>query len=319
MTENKNNNNTLTRRDFLKLTGLYGFVTMGLKPMEKLVNLDSLHLHLDEPTINKYIKEDLHIKNQIDTPPSLMLHSAGEKQITKLAPILAEKYTSITYREFYALMAQDHDFSTEKPPLLISIDDPGTGWLNPAYKRMVDTMTKHGLVGTLAVVTTGEQKMVDPEIWKYFKEIQKSGWEIAIHTEDHLILPKLSDEETRYQISECYNNIGEGTGIYPTTLILPFGLVAAEDKLDQPTEYNPQIFKVCKDLNIRFVVGIPYGKTFTGESPYFVGRIPPHKDDITITLQWLEDSFVQDGSRKIISAKEYRKNQTLRDATIPVR
>jgi len=291
-------NITYSRRDFLKTITL-GTAAIGLTQLEKVFKLEEQDVHLNERDISRLLKNNLEIRNSIDTPPSLMLHSANEAQIAKLAPILAEKYSSYTYREFYALLAKGHNFNTEKPPLLISIDDPGTSWLNPAYKRMIDSMSKHGLVGTLGVVTTGEQKDVPQDIWNYFIEIQKQGCEIAIHTEDHFVLPNLSDEQIKYEITECYKNIGEGTGVYPSTLILPFGLVSAIDKLDQPDQYRKQIFDTCRDLNIRFIAGIPYGKTFSGEPPYFVGRIPPHKDDISITQSWLENSFIQTGPRTI--------------------
>ena len=114
--------------------------------LEKYFQLKNIENHLDEKEISRLLKESLSILNPIDTPTSLMLHSANEAQIATLAPILANKYSSYTYREFYALLAKGHDFSKEKPPLLLSIDDPASSWLNPAYKRMIDSMSKYGLV-----------------------------------------------------------------------------------------------------------------------------------------------------------------------------
>lgn len=298
----------LTRRDFLKMM-VVGASVPFLNSFEKSFQLESTENHLEEKEISLLLKESLTIPNPIDTPTSLMLHSANEAQIATLAPYLAERYSSYTYREFYALLAKGHDFSNGKPPLLLSIDDPASSWLNPAYKRMIDSMSKYGLVGTLGVVTTGEQKDVPQEVSAYFKETQEMGWEIAVHTEGHLMLPSLANDQIEYEITECYQNIGDATGIYPSTLILPFGLVSALNMLDQPDKYNQQIFSVCRNLNIRFIAGIPYGKTFQGKPPYFVGRIPPHKSDFQTTLSWLENSFIQSGPRKIVRSGQQKTSR----------
>ncbi len=213
-----------------------------------------------------------------------MLHSANESLLTKLVPLLDKAgYTALPYTEYYDRLRRN---SLPENPILISIDNIGTSWLNPAYIRMIDTMNEFNMRGTIGIVTRGAREDVHPEIWEYLKKIADSGWELALHTEDHAALGPLSERVIRYQVGECYYKITQATGLKPKTLILPYGSWTIPNT-DTP---NSDILKVARDFDLVWVVGIKGGKEIVGKPPYYVGRIPPAKDAPT-TITWLENSF----------------------------
>jgi hypothetical protein len=213
------------------------------------------------------------------TPASLMLHGADLPQVKELMPKIVEQgYQTITYSNYLELINSGDEIPDNL--LLISIDDLNPLLLNNYFKGIIETMLENNMVGTIAIVTSGERSEAKEEIWDYYKKLSDAGWELAIHSEDHLNLPLLSDQNLRHQIEEPYNEILEKTGIAPVSLILPFGR----------GEEDPRIQEICTELNIKFIVGIAGGKEFSGTPPFYVGRIAPG-NSAEQTITYLENSF----------------------------
>jgi hypothetical protein len=221
------------------------------------------------------------------TPPSLMLHSKDLGQLRDLIPLLQKQgYNTTTYSEYHQKTLEEEKIEN---PLLVSIDDLNASWLRSEFRQMIELMRQHGMVGTLGINTPGSREEAREEVWQYLKELADEGWELAIHTEDHYNLPLLDDKQLRYQIEETYQEILEATEVRPITLILPFG------SINKPgtDEHDERIYDICRELGILYIVGIPQGKSFEGEPPFFVGRIPPAKIAPT-TINWLNSSFGED-------------------------
>lgn len=263
----------LKRRDFLKITSL-GL----LSPLTPLLQI---------------FTPEIYLETRVLTPASLMLHRVNKPLLKDLAPLLAKEFRPLTYQKLYEelYLGKSSKKLQQKPGLLLSIDDLEVSWLDNDYKEMVDTLTKQGVVGTLGVVTRGGLEDEKPKIWKFLKDCQNKGWEIAIHTEDHSDLAAMSERWLRYEIGQSLDDITRGTGIKPITLILPYG--SGDNKDD--TSVTPLIRKICKDLGIIWIVGIRGGKTFTGNPPFYVGRISPTAsgDSQTNTINLLKNSFIE--------------------------
>ncbi|MBI4225574.1 polysaccharide deacetylase family protein [Candidatus Roizmanbacteria bacterium] len=266
MSEKSNENSkTLTRRSVLKLSpALAGLV---LKPDFVLFS------------------QEIELKSPIDTPSSLMLHSKDGPNVHALAQLLVKKYRSLTYKSFYASLIAGK-ITGNKPPVLISIDDLGVTYLNPAFMRMIEAFAKQGLVGTLGIVTRGKPEEARPEIWEYLIGCQNLGWELAIHTEDHALLPSLGDRQLEFEIAQPFMDIQAATGVAPTTLLLPYGAVNKPNR----QEFDQRIFDACRNLGMRWVVGIAGGKAFEGKPPYYVGRIAATQEGEE-TMRLLQSSF----------------------------
>ena len=210
------------------------------------------------------------------TPMSLMLHSAfGEERMEALAQaILEHGWQTMTYRDLLPLSQ-----AGECPPeraVIVSIDDLGTDWLRPDFKRMIQAFNEYGLVVVVGVVVHGPQ---DESIWAYLSQLEALGNEVASHSVDHLNLPLLDAEGLAGQVDGSYDTICLNLGKCPVTLILPFGNIDPEGRiLAAANAYS-------------FVVGIPGGHRFAGMPPYYLGRIPPVNESQDQTLASLEASF----------------------------
>ncbi len=199
-------------------------------------------------------------------PYSILVHSAQKDWLAELAPIINIEYVALTSSELTNLVNLGH------PPqdnyVLISIDDLSTYYLPPRFYEMINNMREVGIVGTLAVVTEYPSPP-DPEIWAYYRELQKEGWEIAIHTEHHYNFEWISNAQIKLEIKNSYDKICANTLRCPVTLILPFG-----------KGYNfTWVYQVAKELDIIWIVGtdIGYrgtGNSFSGEPPYYASRAP---------------------------------------------
>jgi len=232
------------------------------------------------PTENK----ELFLESPVHTPPSLMLHSEDLPQLTNLLPMLEQAgYQALTYENYYEALLNKRPL---RDPILLSLDDLGITYLSPGQKGMILAMDKIGMCGTLGIVTRGTRKEAKTEIWQYLKRLQDKGWELAIHTENHVSLPPVSEATLRYQIKEPYDEILEATGKAPVSLILPYGIVTKKGT----GEMDQRIFQVCKELKIRWVVGVGGGRQFRGESPFYVGRMSPGKT-AGITMKYLANFF----------------------------
>src|SRR3989304_175149 len=162
------------------------------------------------------------------------------------------------------------------PSTAMSIDDLGTDWLRPDFKRMIQAFNEYGLVVVVGVVVHGPQ---DESIWAYLSQLEALGNEVASHSVDHLNLPLLDAEGLAGQVDGSYDTICLNLGKCPVTLILPFGNIDPEGRiLAAANAYS-------------FVVGIPGGPSFAGMPPYYLGRIPPVNESQDQTLASLEASF----------------------------
>jgi peptidoglycan/xylan/chitin deacetylase (PgdA/CDA1 family) len=222
-----------------------------------------------EPAV--LVENELAISEPVSIPPSLMLHSANAVNSEELAQELVKNnYRAITYADYYQMLLKGEKSENN---VLLSIDDLGTVYLNPAFDKMISNFTQAGLVGTLGVVTNTDDDSESEMQWEKLREYQAQGWELAIHSRSHYNLPALDDPELRSEIENPYQQILKHTGIAPQTLILPFGNISKPGE-DQPDQ---RIIDLCKELGIRWIVGIADGKQFTaqGSGPFYVGRILP--------------------------------------------
>jgi hypothetical protein len=265
----------ISRRDFLKLSGLSAASLMLPRTPDPGENEAQAELNLIEPEY---------------TPQSLMLHSANLPLLIEgglINEIKKEGLETATYAQLYDSLLSG---KTQKNQILLSIDDLSPVWLRKDFKLMIEQLESAGMIGTLALIT-GKRKDGNPEIWHYLKNLAEKGWEIAIHGKEHFQFTALDNETLKTMIVDPFNDITREIGISPKTLILPFGAIAVPGT----EEFDQRIFDVSGTLGIKWVVGIAGGKTFVGKPPYFVGRIPPGEDGV-ITAELLKNSF--DPTRK---------------------
>jgi len=233
---------------------------------------------------------DLETQN-IEVPPSLMLHSASQPLMADFLSVLKKNNIgTITYENLlskYVLGKKE----TTKGEILLSLDDFGTDWTSPSHKRIIEVISDEGMVGTLGVVTNSG----DSGNWGYLKELSTKGWEIAIHTVHHCLLPQLTDKQLKEEIEVSYKLIERNIGKPPVSIILPFGIIERKDgETEGENGFDNRIFEICKDLGIWWIVGIKDGKNISGKPPYYVGRIPPSSDhDANTTLNLLNGSFMK--------------------------
>lgn len=201
---------------------------------------------------------------QCQTPPSIMLHSDfGAWRMNKLAEqIIADGYITMTYRQVRELW--DQGSCAPDNALLVSIDDLSGAWLRSTFVDMIDAFLEHELVLTLGIVSvTPDVSTQDPEIWDYFKQIDKQGIEIASHSTHHFCPTWLSQEELEVEFYDSHDLICEYLGRCPETLILPFG-----NGWDDPN--------VIETASHRFktIVSIVAPLYYSGE-PLLMKRMPP--------------------------------------------
>ncbi|NOH13693.1 MAG: polysaccharide deacetylase family protein [Chloroflexi bacterium] len=211
------------------------------------------------------------------TPMSLMLHTAyGPERMEELAQeIIDNRLQTLTYTDLLTYLLEG-----ECPPentIIVSLDDLGTNWLRPDFRHMIQVFVEHDLKMVVAVVTQGPQNTV---IWDYLREIDAEGIEIASHTVNHFQLSALNDTAIEDQLHLSHDIICANMEKCPETIILPFG-----DGGD-----DPRVFSAGEGYYI-FVIGIQGGLEFGGETPFFLGRIPPHNDDQALTIVLLQNTF----------------------------
>lgn len=290
---------SVTRLDFLKLTGLMLLYGCAPGPVNTLITATASETPIawptstatameiadtQTPTATEAAPKELILDVPVYTPPSLMLHSAALPQMKDLLPLLAQSgYRTVTYKTYYEALLNNTPLNN---PLLLSIDDLPVTHLNPGFMDMISEIHDYGMSGTLGIVTRGTREEANPKIWEYLKALKEFGWELANHTQDHALLPSYNDSSLNYEIQEASRRIYEATGEAPVTLIVPYGNInnATTNKPDQ------RIFDVSAQLGIKWVVGIPDGKHFSGKPPYYVGRVPTG-ETAQITLQYLVNSF----------------------------
>jgi hypothetical protein len=207
---------------------------------------------------------------------SLMLHSSfAPERMKQLAnEILSSGLKTTTYR------AVTKDLRRGKCPssnsVIVSLDDFGTDWLRPHFQSMIRIFSDRGLKIVVAVVVHGPQ---DPDVWTYLRQLEAQGHEVANHTIDHHNLARLEPDQVRWQIKGAHQIICQNLESCPETLILPFGI----------NDTNGNVLDAAAGYS--YVVGIPGGRVFGGEPPYYLGRIGPDNSNQQKTVFELEATF----------------------------
>jgi len=141
---------------------------------------------------------------------------------------------------------------------------------------VIRPFTERGLKLVVAVNVHGSQ---DPDAWFYLRELEALGNEVANHTVDHYNLARLEPDQIRWQIKGAHQIICINLERCPETLILPFGIIDEGGYVRSASG------------GYSFIVGIPGGRDFGGEAPYYLGRIGPDNFDQRLTLNELGITF----------------------------
>jgi len=221
-------------------------------------------------------KLPLFVNGECKTPMSLMLHSSfGTERMQLLArEILIQRLKTTTYREITLGLRRGE--CPDSNSIVVSLDDFGTDWLRPYFQSMIRAFTDRGLRLVVAVVVHGPQ---DPDAWTYLRELEALGNEVASHTVDHYNLARLEPRDIKWQVKEAHQIICRNLERCPETLILPFGI----------NDGNGYVRAAAGGYS--YIVGIPGGRVFGGEAPYYLGRIGPDNFDQRSTLVELAATF----------------------------
>ncbi|GMR11202.1 MAG: hypothetical protein BMS9Abin28_2029 [Anaerolineae bacterium] len=233
------------------------------------------------PPSSKPVEFPFLLESECPTPMSLMLHSGyGPVRMWKLArEIVARGLQTTTYREVAARLESGR--CPAEGSLIVSLDDFGTDWLRPYFVTPSEIFADRGLVLVIAAVVGGPQ---DPDAWAYLRRLEGLGFEVASHGLDHYSLSQIEPERIEEQVAGSYEVICRNLGRCPVTLVLPFGNI---------DEFG-LTYAAARDFT--FVVGIPGGRRFGGEPPFYVGRIGPDSTEERATLRALAASFGLDRS-----------------------
>lgn len=215
------------------------------------------------------------------TPPTIMLHRSNEKFdsvqfLNDLIVILKEKQLKvITYQD---ISRQPDITALEEGRLfIITIDDVSLqAPIDPDIKKMITLLLDAGYPAVLGVITEG--KLPDLETAARLKELSGRGWELAMHTDNHLNLHELEMESAygaRLEIRNCRDKILAATGVSADTLILPYGDNVAD-------------LKILYREHVVWTVGITGGNKYrTTNWTYYVGREGPDGNArTTFEIMW---------------------------------
>ncbi|MEA4811449.1 MAG: polysaccharide deacetylase family protein [Anaerolineaceae bacterium] len=196
------------------------------------------------------------------TPSSIMLHSRdGVYGMRWLANAIEKNgLQTMTYRQVSQLWQGGH--CPPENAILVSLDDLGSSWLSREFKNMISVFTDKGYVLTLAVVTGGDEKQQNAEIWDYLKALDAQGLEIASHSAWHSLLESRKDKSIQQEADLSYQLICEHLGRCPVTFVLPFGRGLESER-------------VMRILQKRYtnIVSIP-GPFLFYKKPFLFKRIP---------------------------------------------
>lgn len=217
----------------------------------------------------------------IPVPPTLMLHSKNRWQLVNIVKWLtANGYSGINYRQLNSVL-QGHTTLPDKP-VILSLDDLDTIYIERYFMEMVDLMENAGYLGVLGIITTKTPKQ-NPKSWQTLNELAARGWELDTHTTHHALLPPLKREEMRAEIVDSANMIADAVDLPATTLIVPYANIKfPKGKIDQ------RIFDVSAEANLQFVVGMAGGRHIQPDAmpPYYVGRVGVGTDAVQ-TGNWI--------------------------------
>ncbi len=203
------------------------------------------------------------------TPPTLMLHRSSQE------------FDSVAFLQDFVHILQDHQMRvvtyqdlSRQPDLtaieqgrlvILTIDDVSLqAPIDPSIQQMIAILRQAGYPAVLGIVTAG--KLADEDTSAALKGLAAEGWELAMHTENHVDLhelEKVSPYGARLEIRTCAENIETATGVKPSTLVLPYGSMVED-------------FKILYREHVQWVVGISGGKKYrTTHQVYYVGREGP--------------------------------------------
>lgn len=217
----------------------------------------------------------------MDTPTTLMFHTKDRWQLANILQWLKDNgYESINYRQLTQAISGQAILPSK--PVIISIDDIGSEFINPYFMAMADITEKANYNGVFAVVTNGTLA-ANPLNWKTLRELSDRGWELDTHTHTHSSLPEMrSLTELRKEIVDSAQWIEDGVGKRPEALIAPFGNVYKPGHTGDSTKFDTRIFDLATEAKMNYVVGIVEGRSIATDrsSPYYVGRVGiSHKMD----------------------------------------
>jgi endo-1,4-beta-xylanase len=249
----------VTRRGFLKiLGGLAG--TAMLTPLARLA--------ADAPLLN--------------VPPTLVLHTKDRWKLARILRWLNDNgYQSINYHALTD-MIQGKATPPDKP-ILITIDDIGSSYIQPYFLDMADLVEKAGYRGVFGVVTR-QPPDKNPKVWGVLRGLADRGWEMDTHTTHHIVLPSLKTMgELRAEIVDSANMLEDGIGQRPISLIIPYANLYQKGR-----HVDQRIFEVATEARLTFVVGMAEGRQIASDAqpPYYVGRVGVGVDYVQ-TAWWI--------------------------------
>ena len=204
----------------------------------------------------------------ISVPPTLMLHSKDRWKLTNVLQWLAGNgYTGINYRQFASVLRGETVLPDK--PVILSLDDVDTQYIERYFLTMIDTMEAAGYRGVLGVITsrTPIQNVVS---WRTLNNLAVRGWEMDTHTISHALLPPLKRAALHAEIVDSAKMIADALSVPPTALIVPYANIKLpKGKIDD------RIFQLSTEASLEFVVGMAGGRHVQADTmpPFYVGRI----------------------------------------------
>lgn len=261
----------LGRRDFLRmLGGLAGAVVLGPRWQMRDMN--------GQP---------------FAVPPTLMLHTKDRWKLEAILKWLNDNgYTSVTYGTLVEVIRGAARLPDK--PVIITMDDVGSNYIQPYFMDMIDLTEKAGYVGMLGVVTR-ENPSQNKETWSKLREIASRGWQLDTHTSNHWLLPAIRDEKTlRAEIVDSAQMLEDGLDQKASSLIVPYANLTSPEtgKMDE------RIFTISREAGLDFVVGMALGRHIgMGEQPpYYLGRVGVGVD--AVQTGWWLAHFGEDQGRE---------------------
>ena len=212
---------------------------------------------------------------KLAVPPTLMLHSKDRYKLHNILVWLQDNgYSNLTYRQFASVIRGE--MTLPDKPIILTIDDIGSDYIQPAFPQMIDMIEKAGYIGMLGVVTNATPGK-NPGNWATLKEIAARGWELDTHTTHHYDLPQLKTvDEMRAEVVDSAQMITDGVGQTPTSLIVPFAAMYIRGGA-----FDQRIFDVSSEAKLDFVVGMKEGRYVdTDQPPIYLGRVGVGVDSV---------------------------------------
>jgi peptidoglycan/xylan/chitin deacetylase (PgdA/CDA1 family) len=218
----------------------------------------------------------------LPVPPTLMLHTKDRWKLQNIVCWLNDNgYTSINYRAFAQVIRGEATLPDK--PIILTLDDVGTHFIQPYFMDMIDLIEKGGYKGMLGLVTR-QTPSENKETWSKLREVAARGWQLDTHTTHHWALPPIKKEDVlQSEIVDSAKMIGDGIDQSPGSLIAPYADVRLPNgQMDQ------RIFDLAKQAGLDFVVGMAQGRHITGDEmpPYYLGRVGVGVDSVQ-TAWWI--------------------------------